>query len=212
MDFTNLKPVLYNGMRPVFSSAFDVFSFPFAETVLFMAVLDNLRENGSPYRTYFAGLLIGGGILALITVRSILILGDVNTSLQNFASYASVRLINIGDFLQRIEASVSLVFIFSGFIKFNVCLHAVTKGMAYLFNIQDYHRITAPLDLLMTVFSITIYDGALEMFEWVKIYKYYAVPFQILLPIIIWITAEIKCRIANSRLDAITSSRQNMNE
>lgn len=212
MDFTNLKPVLYHGMSPVLSGAFDVFSFPFAETVLFMAILNNLRENASPYRTYFTGLLIGGGILALITVRSILILGDVNTSLQNFASYASVRLINIGDFLQRIEASVSLVFIFSGFIKSTVCLYAVTEGTAYLFNIQDYHRITAPLGLLTTVFSITLYDGALEMFEWVEIYKYYAVPFQILLPLIIWITAEIKCRIAGNQSKAIAGNSQNADE
>lgn len=52
-EFKNLKPVLYEGIQPVLSASFEVFSFPFAETVLFICILEHLRKNGSPYKAYY---------------------------------------------------------------------------------------------------------------------------------------------------------------
>jgi spore germination protein KB len=47
----------------------------------------------------------------------------------------------------------------------------------------------------MMNFSLFIYKSIMEMFEWaLDIYKYYAIPFQVILPLFIWIFAEIKSR------------------
>lgn len=198
MDFNNLKPVLYDGIGPVIDSAFNAFTFPFAETVLFIAVLDSLQKKNSPYKVYFLSLLIGGLFILVSATRTILILGTENAAIEYFASYVSIRLIKIGDFLQRIESIVSISFIMNGFTKGTICLYAAVRGIAKLFEIKDYRRIAAPLGLLMALFSIFIYDSAMEMSEWAdKIYPYYAIPFQVILPIIIWITAEIKSRLSN---------------
>jgi spore germination protein KB len=202
LEYDNLKPVLYHGMKPVLDSAFSAFSFPFAETVLFIAVLDSLQKKTSPYKVYFLSLLIGGFFIFVFSIRTILILGPENASIQYFASYVSIRLIKIGDFLQRIESIVSITFILNGFTKGTICMYAAVRGTAKLFEIKDYHRIAAPLGILMALFSIIIYDSAMEMSDWAgKIYPYYAIPFQIVLPIIIWITAEIKSRLSNKNKD-----------
>ncbi len=211
IDFKNLKPILYNGLQPVINTAFDVFAFPFAETILFITILGGLAKSGSSYKVYFLSLLIGGGIVTLIAVRNVLVLGAGDTSISYFASYSSTRLINIGNFLQRIEVTVSIVFITSAFIKCCVCLFAFASGVARIFNIKDYHRITAPLGLLMAIFSITIYKSTMEMFEWAaNYYMYYAIPFQIILPVAIWITAEIKTRIAKNNANAKGNANTNI--
>ena len=44
-NFDNLKPVLYDGINPVLSASFSIFTFPFAEVVLFLCLLGNLRKN-----------------------------------------------------------------------------------------------------------------------------------------------------------------------
>ncbi len=197
MEFSFLKPILYNGWNPVLEAAYTVFAFPFAEAILFTTLMGSLTKNSSPYKVYFLSLLIGGGIIISVSLRTLLTLGIGNISILNYSAYSAVSLINIGNFIQRIEVSVSVVFIFCGFIKVCTCLFAVTKGIAAFFNIKDYHRIVAPFGLLMVIFSLTIYKNAMEMTEWAeKIYPYYAIPFQILLPLIIWITAEIKTRLA----------------
>lgn len=199
-NFNNLKPILYDGLNPVLSSSFSVFSFPFAETVLFLCLMGSLRKNSSVYKAYYFSLLIGGIIILIVSVRSVLILGIPNKAIQNFASYASSRLVRVGTFLQRIEASVAIVFMISGFSKSTICLYAATKGLSHLFNIKDYHKLAAPVGLLIALYSIIVHNDAAELFEWAtKIYPYYAIPFQIIIPVIVWITAEIKIRTSGKK-------------
>lgn len=199
-EFKYLKPILYNGLKPVFDSAFSVVAFPFAETVIFTTVLNSLRSNSSPYKVYYWSLFIGGLTILLIAVRSLMTLGAENVSIMYFASYESVRLINIGDFLQRIEVSVTVVFLLGGFVKASICLYAASIGIAKALNIGNYRQIVAPVGLLMMVLSIIIYRNAMEMFEWAeKVYKFYAIPFEIILPLIILIAAEIKVRLIKSK-------------
>ncbi len=193
LDFENLKPVLYNGFKPVAESAFSVFAFPFAEVVVFTTILDRLRPGSSLYKVYLKSLVIGGAIILLVSVRSLLSLGVANISILHFSSYASVRLINIGNFLQRIEVSVTMVFFFAGFVKICACLYAASTGIAKVLNIQNYRNIVAPIGLLMMIFSIIMYKSTAEMFDWaVEIYKYYAFPFEVALPLFILTAAEIK--------------------
>ncbi len=200
LDFRNLKPVLYEGFKPVMDSAFSVFAFPFAETVLFLTILHKLRAKSSPYKVYFWNLLIGGSIILIVSVRTLLSLGVANISILFFPSYASVRLINIGDFLERIEVSVAMIFLFAGFIKISVCLYAASTGIASLLSYQNYRRIVVPIGLSMMILSAIIYTNTLEMFEWSNIiYKYYALPFEVFLPLIILISAEIKSRSAGNK-------------
>lgn len=45
MHFNYLKPVLGNGLTPVLKGGFNAFSFPFAETVLFMGVFFSLNKK-----------------------------------------------------------------------------------------------------------------------------------------------------------------------
>lgn len=200
LEFGNLKPVLIDGFKPVLDSAFSVFAFPFAEAVIFTTILDKLRPKSSSYKVYYWSLLIGGGIILLISVRSLLALGAANIAILYFPSYASVRLINIGNFIQRIEVSVTMVFLFSGFVKISLCLYAASSGIAKVLNIQNYRWIVAPIGLLMMILSIIVYRDTMEMFDWAnKTYKYYAFPFEVILPLLILIAAEIKVRLVKNK-------------
>jgi spore germination protein KB len=200
LEFRNLKPVLYDGLKPVLDSAFSVFAFPLAETVIFTMILNNLRNNSNSYKIYYYSLLLGGLIILLVSVRSLIVLGVANISIMYFPSYSSVRLINIGDFLQRIEVSVTVVFLFAGFVKINMCLYVASDGLARVLNIRNYRQIVAPVGLLMMLLANIIYRNSMEMFEWAnKIYKYYAFPFEIILPLIILLAAEFKVRQVRSK-------------
>ena len=101
--------------------------------------------------------------------------------------------------LQRIEITVSIVFIFSVFIKSSICLLVACKGIGKMFNLKDYRSIVIQTGLLMVYFSYIIYDNIIEMTYWaLKVYPYYAFPMQVILPIIIWILAEIKSKKISS--------------
>ena len=189
-----IKPILGNGLSTVFQGGFSAFSFPFAETVLFLGVFGSLKTKKSPFKVYCWGTLISTFILIVTTIRNIAVLGNMLGSFY-FPSYAAVSRINIGDFIERIDVSVAFVYIFGVFIKGSICLLVACIGIGKVFNLKDYRSIVIQTGLLMIYFSYIVYDNSMMMKYWAfKVYPYYAFPLQVILPTIIWISAEIKAR------------------
>lgn len=190
----NLKPLLGNGLMPVVMGGFNAFAFPFAETVLFIGVFSAIKNKKSLYKIFGWGILIATIIIVVVTIRNIGVLGNMLGSFY-FPSYAAVSRIKIGDFLQRIEATVSFVFFCGVFVKSSICLLVASRGIEKLFSLKDYRSIVIQTGLLMIYYAYIIFDNSIEMQTWVlHIYAYYAFPMQVIIPIIIWLLAEYKTR------------------
>lgn len=207
-NFLNLKPIFYDGFKPVISGAFGIFSFPYAETVVFIMVFNNLKTNSKTFGVFFISSLIGCFVMVVISVRNILVLGVPLNSTLYFPSYVAVRTLNIGDFLQRFEIVVALIFVLGGVVKITVCLYAATLGLTKLFNFDNYRNLVGPVGFLMMSFSCIIYHSIMEMFDWaVNIYPFYAIPFQILLPVIILIAAKIKIKVKGNNQNIVNNGK-----
>ena len=192
MKFHYIKPILAVGIAPLLKGGFTSFSFPFAETVLFLGVFFTLQTKKSPYKVYFSGLIFAGIIIILSAIRNVLILGELGSSLY-FPSHVAVGRIVVGEFIQRIEVSVAFVFAVASLIKSSIGLFVATKGLSKIFNLNDYRSIVIQTGLLMVFLAQILYKDIMSMTEWaMKVYPYYAFPFQVILPIAIWILAEIK--------------------
>ena len=205
-----LKPILGNGLAPVLKGGFSVFAFPYAETVIFIGIFSSLKTKKSPIKVYLWGILISAAIIIIFTIRNIIVLGNMLGSFY-FPSYEAVSRISIGDFIQRIEVTVSIVFIFGVFIKASICLLVACKGIGKIFNLKDYRSIVIQTGLLMAYFSYIVYDNIMEIQYWVsKVYPYYAFPMQVILPIIIWIIAEVKTKKDNNSVNKKNSKVEDM--
>lgn len=191
-NVNNLLPILENGWTPVIKASFSSFSFPFGETVVFLAFLNTVKEKDKASKLLIKGTFIGGIFLFSVTIRNILVLGFPMLSSSAFPSYAAVSLIDIGNFLRGLEITIAMVITIAGFIKTAICLLASCIGVARLFNFSDYKWVSAPLGLLMISISFILYDSTMHMIEWIDIYKYYAFPFQVILPIFILIFVKLK--------------------
>lgn len=194
MDFSNLFPVMNHGTKEILNGAYKLFTFPFAESVLFLAVADSIRKSDNPYKVYLSGISIGAVILLIAILRNILSLGPAMMQSTYFPSYIAVRIINIGDFLVRIEGSMSINFLLAGVTKMAISLIAAAKGLAHLFNIQDYKKMILPAGLLSLSLCAILYTNVMEMVNFLSTYSIYAIPFVIIIPMIIWIADEIKAR------------------
>lgn len=194
-----IKPILGNSLTSIIKGGFATFSFPFAETVLLIGVFDSLKSKKSPFKVYFWALSIAGIEAVILTIRNISVLGAMTDSFY-FPSYEAVSMISIGSFIQRIEVTVSIVFVFGVFIKSSICLLVTCKGIGKMFNLKDYRSIVIQTGLLMVYFAYIIYDNTMQMSYWAfKVYSYYAFPMQVIIPIIVWVLAEIKMRGINRR-------------
>lgn len=191
-EYHHLLPLFDSGWQTIITDVIGTFAFPFGEIVIFLGAFSSLPKKGSAKKVLISGVLISGMIILLATVRGILVLGpDVLSSLY-FPSYVSTGRINIGDFLTRIEASSAVGFVITIFIKASLCLYVVSNGVAKVFNLKSYRSVVLQLGLLMVYFSDFIYKDIMEMQYFTNhINKIYSFPFQIIIPVMLWICAEI---------------------
>ncbi|QZY55112.1 GerAB/ArcD/ProY family transporter [Crassaminicella profunda] len=199
MNLNNIRPLLYNGIKPVMKGAYEVFIYPFGEIVIFTTIFSSFKEKKSIYSIYLYSLLLGGIFLFLTSLTIILTLGINNALSLYFPGYATVGHVHIGDILQRIEAISALVFLLGGFIKVSIYLFAACKGVAKIFDCSNYKFIVTPIALLILNLTYFEFENIMSFNEWIfDVWIYYAFLFIVILPITILIFAEIKKRFSTA--------------
>ncbi len=199
MKFDNIFPIASKGFSKILGVSYGSLTFPFAETVLFLGVLPNLKKNKSPYKAYFYGVGLGGILLFIVVLRNIFILGGDLMSNYFFPSWTSTGIIILGNFLSRFEELIGANLLLAGLVKISICLYVACIGISKVFNFKNYRDIVAPTAFFMLSLACIVYRSTMEMFNWLKIYSIYAIPFEFIIPILLLIVAEIKERIKKSK-------------
>jgi spore germination protein KB len=194
MKMADLLPILSTPSEKVVQASFQIFSFPYAETVLILCLGDSLRRDAKSYKLFIWALMITMVFLLLVFIRNATVLGETLMRESYFPSYITVRIIRVGNFLERIESSVSSNFLLTGIVKITVCLLAASKGIASLFHAKNGAAFIFPVGMLALALCATLYHSIMEMFIFIDYYFYYAFPFQVIIPVVLWIAAEIHVR------------------
>lgn len=198
MDINNLKPTLYNGIKPVLKGTFSLISFPFGQLVIFTMVFTTFKEKGVS-KVYRKGLILSGIFIIITSVSVILTLGVNITEIYYFPSHEAVRRVDIGDLIERIEIIISVVYLIGGIAKASMCLLAASKGIAKMFNFKDYRFIVTPIGILIVNFSILDFGSVMETSKWImEVWPYYSLLFHVILPIIIFVGVEVKRKMVKS--------------
>lgn len=192
-DLRNLLPFLDDGWKPVLRDARNIAAFPFAEAALLPFILHPLRETRKAEKLMVLSFTVTMLVYVFVMLRNILVLGTQYISMLYYPSYIAISLINIGDFLDRIEVLISTVFIIGAFVKITVCLYVASLGVSKVLSIGDSKSFAAPLGLLMIVLSQFVYANVIDSENFVAhYYPYYAAPFSVVLPALLWLLAELR--------------------
>lgn len=191
MDFSNILPVMEHSFSEIAGGSLNIFSFPLAETVLFLGIADAVKRQTNPYGLYFRACAFGMLVLLVVMLRNIELLGPL-MRIEYFSSYIAARIIRVGDFLTRLEGSISMNFVITGISKITLCLIVAAKGIAYLIGSPSYRRILFAVAVLALALSVTLYSSAMQLFGFIAAYPYYALPFEVFIPVLLWLLAEIK--------------------
>jgi spore germination protein KB len=192
LEYHRILPLVDKGWHSVINDALGTYSVSFAEIVITMGAFSSITNKASRKKILFGSVLISGMIILSATLRNLLMLGPEVVSSLNFPSYVSSGRINVGDFLTRIEASTAVAFVITTFIKASLCLYVASSGLAKVFKLKSYRSVVLQMGLLMIYFADFVYKDMMEMqyFSY-HIYKFYAFPFQVIIPLALWICAEI---------------------
>lgn len=201
MNINNIRPVLSNGIEPIIRGAFSAFSFPFGEIIIFIMVFRNFQTKKSPYNIYIIGLLTSGIMILVLGIVYVLVLGVNTASTLYFPAHLVASRLIIGKYFERIEIVIDVIFIIATFAKLCISLLATCIGISKIFNLGDYRFIVTPIGLLLINLSYFLHTSVMEWLEWaIAVWPPFAFLFQVILPIIILIIAEIK----NNTLKKVT--------
>jgi spore germination protein KB len=189
----DILPFMQHPPLQILRASAQIAVFPYAESVLFLC-LGSAFPKGNVRRIYLTALMLSAVIFLLIFFRNITLLGAKMFEISYFPSYVTARIIQFGDFITRIEGSISLNFLMAGIVKMSVCMTAAAKGISRLCNLPDYKTLVMPAGMFAFTICIILFDNTMDMFYFLDYYTIYALPFQVIIPLFIFFVAEVEAR------------------
>lgn len=196
-----LFPLLQHPPREILDAGVGIASFPFAESVILLCA-GKAVPKGKSRKVYLIPLLFTTAVFLLAFVRNISLLGQKMFEVSLFPSYVTARIIQLGNFITRIEGSISSNFVMTGLVKISLCLTAGARGISRLAGLPDYKTMVMPAGMFVFMLTVILFDNTMDMFHFIEYYPVYAFPFQVLVPFLIFFVAEVEARHAKKRQPA----------
>jgi spore germination protein KB len=162
MNFSNLKPVLENGLLPVLRAS--LFHSGWRGEVFIMLMLyPYLNQKHEALKT---GLLWLGSVIILAGVVHAVIVGVLGAPVVAHLIYpfeVLVGYISVGNFLERMEIVTGVFLIAAFIIKLAVFCHSAGVAVASTLGLKNYRITLIPIALIMIVLSRVLYGTYLKL-------------------------------------------------
>ncbi|WP_408009906.1 endospore germination permease [Pseudalkalibacillus sp. A8] len=186
IELEKIQPILGEGMKPVLHSTFLFIGFPFLELVIFLMIFPYVNDPKEAGKAFFRGTLMGGVVLTLLTALAILVMGADQTTRNLYPSYMLSQKINIGDFLQRIEAIVAIMWFISIFFKLTICFYVSTLSLAQILKLKEYRILVFPLGMILIVLSLVVSPNIVYIAtDVINVWPSYASAFGLFIPLLL---------------------------
>ncbi|SMF80586.1 spore germination protein KB [Paenibacillus uliginis N3/975] len=156
----NVQPVFERGVGPIWPAVLSFVSLVFLPHFLMLMIhSSSVNQPREARKAFLLGSLIGGLVIALIVALSILVFGPEIISHSFFPSYLLAQKINIGNFLQRIEVIMAIMWFISLYFRLTLYLYFMALALTYIFNLSDYRPLVLPLGILLVAISVIVYPN-----------------------------------------------------
>jgi spore germination protein KB len=195
IDWHNIMPVWENGFAPIARGTFTVLGVPYADLIIFLMITPHVHAVKEVRKFYFIGILIGGFVIVLIVLLSLLILGVGLTANSIYPVYTLAQKVNIGNFIQRLEVIIGVIWLITFFVKSSICLYSCVTSIAHTFAVRDPKILLGPLMLIFVPYGILMIPNAPYFFNYISEYwTPLVLIYGVLIPVMLLITDSIKKR------------------
>lgn len=187
----NFLPVFTVPVKNIMLSAHLVSMLPYAEILVFLMMAQYTIKPEKMGNALRRGLLIGAVVLLFIVLRDIAVLGGY-TLYTTSPTFSTIRMIDIGDILTRLEIINAVFQMTLLFFKVSILLYATTAGTGQLFGIKKYQELTLIVSALVAVCANIFFISQNEHQQWFRAAATYSTFFVFLLPLLTLIVSEVK--------------------
>jgi spore germination protein KB len=165
MEPQNLLPVLTLPPLNYLIGAHIVTMLPFNEILAFMMLAPYMAKPEEIGRALRGALVIGGATLLLIVLRDTLVIGKFNAIFSQ-PTFSTIRLIDIGDVLTRLEIIYAVILMGLLFLKLNIVYFATVSCVRGLFGTSSYRTYTSIIGVLIVIYAAACFPAMYEHVQW----------------------------------------------
>nr|WP_150959960.1 endospore germination permease [Aneurinibacillus sp. XH2] len=187
IDINHLGPVMAEGPKPIIkASVFYMSIFSLTPVVFLMFYPSGVNKPDKANRAFVIGAAIGGAVLILMIFLAIAVLGAQMTEMQVYPSYSLAKMINVGDFFQRVEVIVATLWFVTIYYKMTILFYVSATGLTHIFKLKDYRPLTLPLGMILAILSLIVHpDYAHNDYYNKQIWLPYGGTYGIILPLVL---------------------------
>ncbi|QVK18390.1 endospore germination permease [Mycoplasmatota bacterium] len=195
-DINYFFPFLENGIKPVLMASFNMMAFPYGELVVFLMIFPHLNKHKNIFKVASISTIFAAFLMLLVTVRIIMVLGPIMMGRISYPNFISAKF--VPDI--HIEVFIAINVLLGGATKACIILYSIVMGISQLFKLDDYKPLVMPSTVIVIAITLWLFDSMYEHLSWGKeIYPYYALPFQVIIPIYILFIIIIKNKMKLSK-------------
>lgn len=162
IDVENIEPLFQTKMSTLFNSSFKLTAVSTVNAIaLFMIFPAFVNDIKKCRKNFYIGTLIGGAVIVTITMLCIFVLGSNTTARQVYPSYTLAKVINVGDFITRIEALMATLWILALYFKVTIYFYAGVLGLSKILGVKEYRFLTIPVGAIVLALSIILFPNIL---------------------------------------------------
>ncbi|MRN53473.1 GerAB/ArcD/ProY family transporter [Paenibacillus monticola] len=150
VEFENLFPIHAKDWRDALTSAYpSIWTFPYGELVCFTTILPHINKFRVAQRTGIAAIILSGLLLSFTHAIEISVLGTNIYARATFPLFTTITLVNLANFIQRLDALVILTLIIGVFFKMTIYCYAAMTVTADLFKVKDARKLAVPIGIVV---------------------------------------------------------------
>lgn len=195
--FSNLFPILDNGISPVVAGMFPVMNNAVYPIIcLSMIFTTNIKDIKSAKKSIFIGYVFGMIEVFLGMIICVLVVGGTYVNKLRYPIFTITKEIDVGMIFSRIEALIVIVWLVVSFFASFIYMYAGILGLSQILKLKDYRRITIPVLLIVTVYSGIIYKDVPNQLKFdATVRTPAAITFGFILPLVLLIISLIKKKL-----------------
>ncbi|RXZ80057.1 hypothetical protein EBB07_20130 [Paenibacillaceae bacterium] len=186
MQLDRLKPIMGEGLRAIMSASMYSSTFTFYELTAFLMIFPHVAYQKNTEKDYLIGAFLGGMAICSIILLTLVVVGSNVIPTHLYATYAAAQRINIGNFIQRVEAIIAINWIVSTYFKCILNFYALLLGITHAFKLQDYRTLAVPVGLIIFGLAFTVTPNTVYFNYIVTYYVYWDVTCAFIIPLLLY--------------------------
>lgn len=193
VEISNIQPIFGEGFQAITNATYRSLGLPYLELFIFLMITPFVTDKHKSKKAFYKGTIIGGVIMSILIIFTIVVLGADFTTRHAYPSYILGKQISLGTVIERLEVIVAIIWFFSMYFKLTICYYGITLGIAQVFKLNNYKILASPLAFSQVTSALILYPDTVYFKDFlVKTWTPYSLTICFFIPCLLLITAKVK--------------------